>query len=57
MRLNLHTLIMGAAKKFKVSIIEGKNIYFASDRGQCLNLVGWRKEDFKIIKQMCAENK
>lgn len=50
MRLNLHTLIMGAAKKFKVSIIEGKNIYFASDRGQCLNLVGWRKEDFKIIK-------
>jgi hypothetical protein len=40
----------GGCKKFKVSIIDGTNIYFASERGQCLNLVGWRKEDFKITK-------
>lgn len=44
----------GGCKKFKVSIIDGKKIYFASDRGQCLNLVGWRKEDFKIIKNRCV---
>lgn len=40
----------GGNKKFKVSVIQGKNIYFADARSSCLNLVGWKKQEFKIIK-------
>lgn len=37
-------------KKFKVSVIMGNKIYFTDDRCPTLNLIGWQKHDFKILK-------
>lgn len=44
------TVNYGGNKKFKVSVIQGKNIYFSDGRSCCINLIGWKKQEFKVFK-------